>query len=227
MRAMSLAADDSEGEQNEIRSLQTQLDLTGLLVKSLATQLTELKDQITFSADDLATEIEAPLRFTSAQPRIHANAWPVLRETLDPLMSFYSANSCYGTLHGVKLILHLVDPTLLVTLMTDPQGVDYYTNTQTIPPRLLTPTFANRPPLRLTPLEEKKGGVVGDQTQKEEEVLVFVFGDRMEEEDSSDPLTNAAADNETAEVGIDGIEWGVLGASNKENLNPSPANRKD
>ncbi|KAH9503750.1 Inositol 1,4,5-trisphosphate receptor type 1 [Bulinus truncatus] len=47
MRAMSLAAEDSEGEQNEIRSLQAQLDLTTRLVQKLSAQLTELKEQMT------------------------------------------------------------------------------------------------------------------------------------------------------------------------------------
>ncbi|XP_059161303.1 inositol 1,4,5-trisphosphate receptor type 1-like isoform X4 [Physella acuta] len=47
MRAMSLAAEDSEGEQNEIRNLQAQLDLTTRLVQKLSGQLTELKEQMT------------------------------------------------------------------------------------------------------------------------------------------------------------------------------------
>ncbi|NP_001191618.1 inositol trisphosphate receptor [Aplysia californica] len=47
MRAMSLAAEDSEGEQNEIRSLQLQLDVTTQLVQKLSQQLTELKEQMT------------------------------------------------------------------------------------------------------------------------------------------------------------------------------------
>lgn len=46
MRAMSLAAEDSEGEQNEIRSLQQQLDQTTKLVQKLSGQLTELKEQV-------------------------------------------------------------------------------------------------------------------------------------------------------------------------------------
>ena len=46
MRAMSLTAEDSEGEQNEMRSLQTQLDLTTQLVHKLSLQLTELKEQV-------------------------------------------------------------------------------------------------------------------------------------------------------------------------------------
>ena len=46
MRAMSLQAEESEGEQNEIRNLYTQLDSTNRLVKNLTKQLTELKDQV-------------------------------------------------------------------------------------------------------------------------------------------------------------------------------------
>lgn len=47
MRAMSLAADDSEGEQNELRNLQQQLESTNKLVLNLSAQLTELKEQMT------------------------------------------------------------------------------------------------------------------------------------------------------------------------------------
>jgi inositol 1,4,5-triphosphate receptor type 1 len=46
MRAMSLQAEESEGEQNEIRNLYAQLDGTNRLVKNLTKQLTELKDQV-------------------------------------------------------------------------------------------------------------------------------------------------------------------------------------
>ena len=46
MRAMSLAADDSEGEQNELRNLQTQLESTNNLVLTLSGQLSELKEQV-------------------------------------------------------------------------------------------------------------------------------------------------------------------------------------
>lgn len=48
MRAMSLAADDGEGEQNELRSLQQQLAVTNQLVENLSKQLSELKDQVKF-----------------------------------------------------------------------------------------------------------------------------------------------------------------------------------
>ena len=47
MRAMSLAADDSEGEQNELRTLQQQLETTTKLVVTLSSQLSELKEQMT------------------------------------------------------------------------------------------------------------------------------------------------------------------------------------
>ena len=46
MRAMSLSADDGEGEQNELRNLQQQLELTNKLVQTLSGQLSELKDQM-------------------------------------------------------------------------------------------------------------------------------------------------------------------------------------
>lgn len=46
MRAMSLTADESEGEQNELRSLQDKLDVTNILVNTLSQQLSELKDQM-------------------------------------------------------------------------------------------------------------------------------------------------------------------------------------
>ncbi|XP_065219577.1 inositol 1,4,5-trisphosphate receptor [Planococcus citri] len=47
LRAMSLAADESEGEQIELRTLQSQLEVTQDLVKILSRQLTELKEQMT------------------------------------------------------------------------------------------------------------------------------------------------------------------------------------
>lgn len=46
MRAMSLAADDGEGEQNELRNLQQQLESTNKLVMALSQQLAELKEQV-------------------------------------------------------------------------------------------------------------------------------------------------------------------------------------
>ncbi|CAD1478649.1 unnamed protein product, partial [Heterotrigona itama] len=45
LRAKSLAADEGEGEQVELRSLQSQLESTQQLVKCLSQQLTELRDQ--------------------------------------------------------------------------------------------------------------------------------------------------------------------------------------
>lgn len=47
LRAMSLAADEGEGEQIELRTLQAQLEKTQALVANLSQQLTELKDQMT------------------------------------------------------------------------------------------------------------------------------------------------------------------------------------
>ena len=46
LRAKSLAADEGEGEQVELRSLQSQLETTQHLVKCLSQQLTELRDQV-------------------------------------------------------------------------------------------------------------------------------------------------------------------------------------
>ena len=46
MQAMSLTPDFSEGEQNELRNLQAQLDSTNRLVKTLSKQLSELKEQV-------------------------------------------------------------------------------------------------------------------------------------------------------------------------------------
>ncbi|XP_072755422.1 inositol 1,4,5-trisphosphate receptor-like isoform X1 [Anoplolepis gracilipes] len=47
LRAKSLAADEGEGEQVELRSLQSQLESTQQLVKCLSQQLMELRDQMT------------------------------------------------------------------------------------------------------------------------------------------------------------------------------------
>jgi len=43
---MSLAADDGESEQNELRNLQAQLSHTNELVETLSRQLNELKEQV-------------------------------------------------------------------------------------------------------------------------------------------------------------------------------------
>lgn len=43
---MSLAADEGEAEQIEVRTLQLQLETTVHLVTKLSQQLTELKDQV-------------------------------------------------------------------------------------------------------------------------------------------------------------------------------------
>nr|CAD7570150.1 unnamed protein product [Timema californicum] len=55
LRAMSLSAEEGEGEQIEYRTLQTQLEKTQELVSDLVKQLTELRDQ----ANDRAAETEA------------------------------------------------------------------------------------------------------------------------------------------------------------------------
>ncbi|XP_029648662.1 inositol 1,4,5-trisphosphate receptor type 1 isoform X5 [Octopus sinensis] len=47
MRAMSLTAEESDGEQNELRNLQQQLDNTNKLVLTLSQQLIDLKEQMT------------------------------------------------------------------------------------------------------------------------------------------------------------------------------------
>ena len=47
LRAMSLAVEDVEGEQNEWRTLQAQLDATQQLVQTLSCQLGDLRDQMT------------------------------------------------------------------------------------------------------------------------------------------------------------------------------------
>ena len=47
MRAMSLSADDNDGEQNEMRTLQAQLNNTNELVLMLSHQLSDLKEQMT------------------------------------------------------------------------------------------------------------------------------------------------------------------------------------
>ena len=46
MRAMSLAMDEGESEQNEMRNLQEKLESTTRLVYTLSQQLNELKEQV-------------------------------------------------------------------------------------------------------------------------------------------------------------------------------------
>ena len=46
LRAMSLAADEGEGEQMELRTFQAQLEKTQALLANLSQQLTELRDQV-------------------------------------------------------------------------------------------------------------------------------------------------------------------------------------
>ncbi len=67
MRAMSLTADDSEGEQNELRNLQDKLDNTNKLVLDLSQQLLELKDQVCVSVTVLS-ELSVLLTFITLEP---------------------------------------------------------------------------------------------------------------------------------------------------------------
>ena len=46
MRAMSLAIDEGESEQSEIKNLQEKLESTTRLVYTLSQQLTDLKEQV-------------------------------------------------------------------------------------------------------------------------------------------------------------------------------------
>lgn len=46
MRAMSLAADDAETEQNEMRAMQMQLDQTQKLLLQVTQQLSDVKEQV-------------------------------------------------------------------------------------------------------------------------------------------------------------------------------------
>jgi hypothetical protein len=63
MRAMSLAADEGEGEQMELRTLQEQLVLTQTLVINLSQQLNELKDQVRSCATSAKRAIAKSLSF--------------------------------------------------------------------------------------------------------------------------------------------------------------------
>jgi len=47
LRAISLAVEDVDGEQNEWKTLQGQLDQTQRLVQALSSQLADLRDQMT------------------------------------------------------------------------------------------------------------------------------------------------------------------------------------
>lgn len=58
LRAKSLAADEGEGEQVELRSLQSQLESTQQLVKCLCQQLTDLRDQVShFSTNEISWSV--------------------------------------------------------------------------------------------------------------------------------------------------------------------------
>nr|CAD7195942.1 unnamed protein product [Timema douglasi] len=60
LRAMSLSAEEGEGEQIEYRTLQTQLEKTQELVSDLVKQLTELRDQARLSAAGEKKHQEGP-----------------------------------------------------------------------------------------------------------------------------------------------------------------------
>lgn len=47
LRAISLAVEEVEGEQNELRTLQAQLDATQNIMRDLSVQLANLRDQMT------------------------------------------------------------------------------------------------------------------------------------------------------------------------------------
>lgn len=50
MRAMSLVAEDGGDEQqNELRTLHGQLEITNKMIETLSRQLSELKDQVCFT----------------------------------------------------------------------------------------------------------------------------------------------------------------------------------
>jgi hypothetical protein len=53
LRAISLAAEGEESEQNEIRSLQVQLETAQSLVSTLSRQLAELRDQVYMSSESI------------------------------------------------------------------------------------------------------------------------------------------------------------------------------
>uniref|UniRef100_A0A671LFF0 Inositol 1,4,5-trisphosphate receptor n=1 Tax=Sinocyclocheilus anshuiensis TaxID=1608454 RepID=A0A671LFF0_9TELE len=55
MRAMSLVSSEGESEQNEIRLVQERLDTTVTLVAQLTSQLSELKEQVTYSTPSNGT----------------------------------------------------------------------------------------------------------------------------------------------------------------------------
>ena len=54
---MSLSVDDAESEQNEIRNLQIQLESTDQIVHTLSKQLTELREQVSFT---IFLQLQAP-----------------------------------------------------------------------------------------------------------------------------------------------------------------------
>ena len=65
MRAMSLAMDEGESEQNEMRSLQEKLESTTRLVFTLSQQLSELKEQVS-----LGNQILTPFTLSEFLPAL-------------------------------------------------------------------------------------------------------------------------------------------------------------
>ena len=57
MRAMSLAAEEGDGEQNELRTLHVQLNSTNELVQLLSQQLSELKEQVMLSWETVTVKL--------------------------------------------------------------------------------------------------------------------------------------------------------------------------
>lgn len=53
---MSLTADDTDNEQNDIRNLQLQLESTNGIVQTLSKQLTELREQVSIHSSFIYLE---------------------------------------------------------------------------------------------------------------------------------------------------------------------------
>jgi len=86
---MSLAADDGEGEQNELRNLQAQLTHTNELVETLSRQLNELKEQVTYLLVITSTgcvHFKTPFRLCCLNKMF---LLPVFRQCRDILISFF------------------------------------------------------------------------------------------------------------------------------------------
>jgi len=62
MQAMSLSDTEADSEQNELRTLQTQLQKTNQLVATLSTQLHELREQVSTHVPELSISISVCVR---------------------------------------------------------------------------------------------------------------------------------------------------------------------